>query len=111
MAAHAGVGPVQFVILIFLNRALGLVHPPIDSVQVIDCAIANVSIGEITKVAWPYYLAIFSAITIVTYVPMFFDVIAEPDQWPPNVWNTLLKVYAGEALPGIKNKFFTEEQK
>jgi TRAP-type C4-dicarboxylate transport system permease large subunit len=49
VAMHAGVGPAQF----------------------IGCAIGNVSIGETTKVAWPYYLAIFSAIGIVTYVPMF----------------------------------------
>jgi TRAP-type C4-dicarboxylate transport system permease large subunit len=30
-----------------------------------------VSIAETTKLAWPYYLAIFSAINLVTYVPFF----------------------------------------
>jgi len=39
-----------------------------------------VSIGETTEVAWPYYLAIFSAINIVTYVPMF-------STWLPSVIN------------------------
>ncbi|CAE6761783.1 TRAP transporter large permease [Paraburkholderia nemoris] len=80
MAMHAGVGPVQFGIMILLNCALGLVHPPIGSVQFIGCAIGNVSIGETTKVAWPYYLAIFSAINIVTYVPMF-------STWLPSLIN------------------------
>jgi tripartite ATP-independent transporter DctM subunit len=71
MAMHFGVGPVQFGIMILLNCSLGLVHPPIGSVQFIGCAIGDVSIGETSKTAWPYYLAIFSAINIVTYFPSF----------------------------------------
>ncbi|CAB3770137.1 TRAP transporter large permease [Paraburkholderia solisilvae] len=71
MAMHFGVGPVQFGIMILLNCSLGLVHPPIGSVQFIGCAIGDVSIGETSKTAWPYYLAIFSAINIVTYFPAF----------------------------------------
>jgi tripartite ATP-independent transporter DctM subunit len=62
---------VQFGIMLLLNCSLGLVHPPIGSVQFVGCAIGNVSIGETTKMAWPYYLAIFSAINIVTYMPFF----------------------------------------
>ena len=73
-----GVGPVQFGIMLLLNCSLGLVHPPIGSVQFVGCAIGNVSIGETTKMAWPYYLAIFSAINIVTYLPFF-------STWLPSV--------------------------
>jgi tripartite ATP-independent transporter DctM subunit len=80
LAMHSGVGPVQFGIMILLNCALGLVHPPIGSVQFIGCAIGDVSIGETTKVAWPYYLAIFSAINLVTYVPFF-------STWLPSLIN------------------------
>ncbi|MGF6933692.1 TRAP-type C4-dicarboxylate transport system permease large subunit [Paraburkholderia sp. UCT70] len=61
MVMHNGVGPVQFGIVILLNCALGLVHPPIGSVQFIGCAIGNVSIGQTTKVAWPYYLGGFKS--------------------------------------------------
>ncbi|WP_296663565.1 TRAP transporter large permease [Paraburkholderia sp.] len=71
LAMHYNVGPVQFGIMILLNCSLGLVHPPIGSVQFIGCAIGDVSIGETTRIAWPYYLAIFSAINIVTYFPAF----------------------------------------
>ncbi|QGZ66634.1 TRAP transporter large permease [Paraburkholderia acidisoli] len=80
LAMHSGVGPVQFGIMILLNCALGLVHPPIGSVQFIGCAIGDVSIGDTTKVAWPYYLAIFSAINLVTYVPFF-------STWLPSLIN------------------------
>ena len=80
MAMHARVGPVQFGIVILLNCSLGLVHPPIGSVQFIGCAIGKISIGEATKTAWPYYLAIFIAITLVTYVPSF-------STWLPSLIN------------------------
>jgi tripartite ATP-independent transporter DctM subunit len=71
LAIQMGVGPVQFGMMLLLNCALGLVHPPVGSVQFVGCAIGDVSIGEVTKTAWPYYLAIFVAINLVTYVPWF----------------------------------------
>ena len=71
LAIQMGVGPVQFGMMLLLNCALGLVHPPVGTVQFVGCAIGNISIGEATKTAWPYYLAIFMAITLVTYVPSF----------------------------------------
>jgi tripartite ATP-independent transporter DctM subunit len=71
LAMQMDVGPVQFGMMLLLNCALGLVHPPVGSVQFVGCAIGKISIGEATKTAWPYYLAIFIAITLVTYVPGF----------------------------------------
>ena len=71
LAIQMGVGPVQFGMMLLLNCALGLVHPPVGTVQFVGCAIGGISIGEATKTAWPYYLAIFAAITLVTYVPAF----------------------------------------
>jgi tripartite ATP-independent transporter DctM subunit len=80
LAIQMGVGPVQFGMMLLLNCALGLVHPPVGTVQFVGCAIGNISIGEATKTAWPYYLAIFMAITLVTYVPAF-------STWLPSLIN------------------------
>jgi TRAP-type C4-dicarboxylate transport system permease large subunit len=71
LAIQMGVGPVQFGMMLLLNCALGLVHPPVGTVQFVGCAIGNISIGEATKTAWPYYLAIWVAINLVTYVTVF----------------------------------------
>ncbi len=71
LAIQMGVGPVQFGMMLLLNCALGLVHPPVGTVQFVGCAIGEISIGEATKTAWPYYLAIFTAINLVTYVTLF----------------------------------------
>jgi len=78
LAIQMGVGPVQFGMMLLLNCGLGLVHPPVGSVQFVGCAIGNISIGEATRTAWPYYLAIWVAICLVTYVPSF-------STWLPSV--------------------------
>jgi len=51
LAIQMGVGPVQFGMMLLLNCALGLVHPPVGTVQFIGCAIGKISIGEATKTA------------------------------------------------------------
>jgi tripartite ATP-independent transporter DctM subunit len=71
LAIQMGVGPVQFGMMLLLNCALGLVHPPVGTVQFVGCAIGEISIGQATKTAWPYYLAIWVAINLVTYVTVF----------------------------------------
>ncbi|MFA9439246.1 TRAP transporter large permease [Uliginosibacterium sp. sgz301328] len=71
LAIQMGVGPVQFGMMLLLNCALGLVHPPVGTVQFVGCAIGEVSIGQVMKTVWPYYLAIWTAIQLVTYIPSF----------------------------------------
>ena len=71
LAIQMGVGPVQFGMMLLLNCALGLVHPPVGTVQFVGCAIGGISIGQATRTAWPYYLAIWVAINLVTYVAVF----------------------------------------
>ncbi len=71
LAIQMGVGPVQFGMMTLLNCALGLTTPPVGTVQYVGCAIGGVSISQVCKTIWPYYLAIWVAIQIVTYVPVF----------------------------------------
>lgn len=71
LAIKMGVGPVQFGMMLLLNCALGLTTPPVGTVQYVGCAIGGVSIGQVMKTIWPYYLAIWTAIQLVTYVPHF----------------------------------------
>src|SRR5206468_3831589 len=71
LAMQMGVGPVQFGMMLLLNCALGLTTPPVGTVQYVGCAIGGVSIGQVMRTIWPYYLAIWVAIQLVTYVPAF----------------------------------------
>ncbi len=81
LAIKMGVGPVQFGVMLLLNCALGLVHPPVGTVQFVGCAIGEVTIGKVMKTVWPYYLAIWTAIQLVTYVPSF-------STWLPSIINS-----------------------
>ena len=71
LAMQMGVGPVQFGIMLLLNCSLGLVHPPVGTVQFVGCAIGGVSVNSVMKTILPYYLAIWTAIQLVTYVDGF----------------------------------------
>ncbi|MDR3413025.1 MAG: TRAP transporter large permease [Formivibrio sp.] len=80
LAMAMGVGPVQFGIMLLLNCSLGLVHPPVGTVQFVGCAIGGVSVNSVMKSILPYYMAIWTAIQLVTYVPHFSN-------WLPTLIN------------------------
>jgi len=80
LAMQMGVGPVQFGIMLLLNCTLGLVHPPVGTVQFVGCAIGGVSVNAVMRTILPYYLAIWTAIQLVTYVDGF-------STWLPSMIN------------------------
>ncbi|MDP9835530.1 tripartite ATP-independent transporter DctM subunit [Neorhizobium huautlense] len=71
IAMQYGMDPVQFGIVMLLNCALGLNTPPVGTTQFIGCAIGEISVGEVIKSILPFYSALFLAMALVTYVPMF----------------------------------------
>ncbi|MEB2844242.1 TRAP transporter large permease subunit [Rhizobiales bacterium RZME27] len=71
IAMQYGMDPVQFGIVMLLNCALGLNTPPVGTTQFIGCAIGEISVGEVMKSILPFYSALFLAMALVTYVPMF----------------------------------------
>jgi len=71
IAMQYGMDPVQFGIVMLLNCALGLNTPPVGTTQFIGCAIGEISVGEVMKSILPFYSALFVAMALVTYVPMF----------------------------------------
>ena len=64
-----GMDPVQFGIILMMNLGLGLCTPPVGACLFVGCAIGGVKIEQAVKTIWPFYLAIFVALMLVTYVP------------------------------------------
>ena len=64
-----GVDPVHFGIIMLVNLGIGLVTPPVGSVLFVGCAVAKLTIEEVTSKIWPFYVAMFIVLMIVTYVP------------------------------------------
>lgn len=64
-----GMDPVQFGMLLMMNLGLGLTTPPVGSCLFVGCAVAKVRIESVIRTIWPFYLAIFAALMLTTYVP------------------------------------------
>lgn len=69
VAASIGMDPVQFGMLLMMNLGLGLATPPVGACLFIGCSIGRVKVEEVVKTIWPFYLAVFAALMLVTYVP------------------------------------------
>jgi TRAP-type C4-dicarboxylate transport system permease large subunit len=64
-----GIDPVHFGMVLLLNLGIGLVTPPVGPTMVVGCAIGRVSMEQITKELWPFYLVMTTVLILVTYVP------------------------------------------
>ena len=73
-----GVDPVHFGIIMLVNLGIGLVTPPVGSVLFVGCAVAKLTIEQVTRKIWPFYAAMFVVLMIVTYVPAI-------SLWLPNL--------------------------
>ena len=64
-----GIDPVHFGMVMLLNLGIGLVTPPVGPTMVVGCAIGRVTMEQITRELWPFYLVMTVVLTLVTYVP------------------------------------------
>lgn len=69
VAVSAGMDPVQFGILMMMNLGLGLTTPPVGACLFLGCSIGGIRMEQTVKTIWPFYLAIFVVLMLVTYVP------------------------------------------
>ena len=69
MAKAFGIDPVHFGVILILNAGLGLITPPVGSVLFVGSAIGNISVSETLRSIWPFYIAAFTVLLIVAYVP------------------------------------------
>ncbi|MEH6445054.1 MAG: TRAP transporter large permease [Oceanospirillaceae bacterium] len=69
VAVGLGMDPIQFGIMLMMNLGLGLCTPPVGGCLFVGCAIGDVPIQRAVKSIWPFYLAIFSALMLITFVP------------------------------------------
>jgi len=63
-----GMDPVQFGVILMMNLGLGLCTPPVGACLFVGCAVGKVRIEHAVKTIWPFYLAIFVALMLVTYI-------------------------------------------
>lgn len=69
VAQAFGVDPVHFGVILILNLGIGLCTPPVGAVLFVGCAVGRVPIWTVVRTIWPFYLAAFATLMLVTYIP------------------------------------------
>ena len=69
IATSIGIDPIQFGIIVVLNCGIGLLTPPVGSVLFIGSAVAKRPMEKVVKATLPFYLCMFIALLLLTYVP------------------------------------------
>ncbi len=69
VAATLGMDPLQFGMLLMMNLGLGLCTPPVGACLFVGCAVGEVKMEKAVRSIWPFYLAIFAALMLTTFVP------------------------------------------
>ena len=69
VARAFGIDPLHFGVILILNGGIGLITPPVGSVLFVGSAIGQISITQALRSIWPFYLAAFAVLVLVTYVP------------------------------------------
>ncbi len=67
--AKFGIDPVHFGMIMILNLGIGLITPPVGATLFVGCAVGKVTMEEVVKELWPFYLAMLCALALVTYIP------------------------------------------
>ena len=69
VANTLGMDPLQFGMMLLVNLGLGLCTPPVGSCLFVGCAVGKLPMETAVKTIWPFYLAIFVALMLITFVP------------------------------------------
>ena len=69
IATSIGIDPIQFGIIVVLNCGIGLLTPPVGAVLFIGSAVAKRPMEKVVKATLPFYLCMFVALLLLTFVP------------------------------------------
>lgn len=69
VAAHFGVDPVHFGLIMVVNLALGMITPPFGVNLFAVCTVAQISLDRIIRHLLPFVLVILACLMVITYVP------------------------------------------
>ncbi len=69
VAAHFGIDPVHFGVIMVVNLALGMITPPFGVNLFAACMIARISLDQIVTRLIPFVLVVLACLMVITYVP------------------------------------------
>jgi tripartite ATP-independent transporter DctM subunit len=69
VAAHFGIDPVHFGIIMVVNLALGMITPPFGVNLFAACTVARISLDRIIPSLLPFVLVVLGCLMVISYVP------------------------------------------
>jgi TRAP-type C4-dicarboxylate transport system permease large subunit len=69
VAAHFGIDPVHFGIVMVVNLALGMITPPFGVNLFAACTVARISVDRIIPPLIPFVGVVLGCLMVITYVP------------------------------------------
>lgn len=69
VVTNLGMDPLHFGIVMILNLCIGICTPPVGAVLFVGCAVADTTIGSMLKWLIPFFLAMFTSLMLITYIP------------------------------------------
>ncbi|MCJ7704868.1 MAG: TRAP transporter large permease [Desulfobacterales bacterium] len=64
-----GMDPVHFGIMLLMNLSIGLCTPPVGAALFVGSAVGKISIERASRGCIPFYISMFIALMLVTYIP------------------------------------------
>lgn len=77
VALELGIDPTHYGVIVVMNLMIGLLTPPIGALLFLQSKIADLEFDVIVKGVWPYTLALFLVLILVTYVPQLVLFVPE----------------------------------
>lgn len=71
IASSFQVDPIHFGTIIVTNVAMGMATPPVGYCLFVGMAVSGLKLGEVSRAIWPFLVAMFAVLMLVTYVPAF----------------------------------------
>ncbi len=69
LATNIGLNPIHFGVIMVVNLAIGFITPPVGVNLFVASGIAKAQIGEISRAALPFLIAMIVVLLFITYVP------------------------------------------
>ena len=69
VATSLGMDPLQFGMMLMVNLGLGLCTPPVGACLFVGCAVGKLPMEVAVRTIWPFYIAIFAALMMITFIP------------------------------------------
>lgn len=74
---QVGIDPVYFGLLLVINLSIGLITPPVGTVLYVGSGISKISLWDITKGIWPFWIVEVAVLILLVLFPQIVTVPME----------------------------------